>query len=80
MIPETKKELAGLIDHTLLGATALRADIEAHCAEAVKYGFHSGQKLFGSSGPGQTHIGPFALDIVGSVFKNSNQGHETWVM
>ena len=41
MIPKTKKELAGFIDHTLLSATATRADIEKHCAEAVEYGFYS---------------------------------------
>ena len=41
MIPETDKELAAYIDHTLLSATAVRADIERHCKEAVEYGFHS---------------------------------------
>ncbi len=41
MIPKTKKELAGFIDHTLLSATATRADIERHCEEAVRYGFYS---------------------------------------
>ena len=28
-----------MIDHTLLSATATLSDIEAHCAEAVEYGF-----------------------------------------
>ena len=41
MKPENRKELAGLIDHTLLSATAVRADIERHCVEAIEYGFHS---------------------------------------
>ena len=41
MKPENRKELAGLIDHTLLSATAVRGDVERHCAEAIEYGFHS---------------------------------------
>ena len=41
VIPNTKEELAALIDHTLLSATATRADIEQHCRQAVEYGFHS---------------------------------------
>jgi deoxyribose-phosphate aldolase len=41
MIPETKQQLAGMIDHTLLRATATLSDIEAHCAEAIEYGFCS---------------------------------------
>lgn len=41
MIPKTKKELAGYIDHTLLSSTAVRSDIERLCAEAIEYGFHS---------------------------------------
>lgn len=41
LIPETKQQLAGMIDHTLLSATATLSDIEAHCAEAVEYGFYS---------------------------------------
>ena len=41
MIPKTKAELASYFDHTLLIATATKADIQRHCAEAVKYGFHS---------------------------------------
>ena len=39
MLPETKEQLAGFIDHTLLGATIIRSDIEKHCEEAIKYGF-----------------------------------------
>jgi deoxyribose-phosphate aldolase len=34
-------ELARLIDHTLLRATATPADIDLLCGEAVQYGFHS---------------------------------------
>lgn len=41
MIPKTKQQLAGMIDHTLLRATATQSDIEAHCAEAIEYGFCS---------------------------------------
>lgn len=41
IIPSTKKELAGLIDHTLLSATATRSDIVRHCEEAIEYGFCS---------------------------------------
>lgn len=41
MIPRTKRELAGYIDHTLLGATVVEGDIRKHCEEAVEYGFHS---------------------------------------
>lgn len=41
MLPQTKEELAGFIDHTLLSATATREDIQRHCAEAVEYGFYS---------------------------------------
>ena len=39
MLPKDKKELAGLIDHTLLNPLAVRADIERHCHEAVEHGF-----------------------------------------
>jgi len=35
----TKKELAQIIDSTMVKATATRKDIEKLCAEAVKYGF-----------------------------------------
>jgi len=41
VIPETDKELAGLIDHTLLNATATESQIRQHCLQAVEYGFHS---------------------------------------
>lgn len=41
MIPKTKRELAGYIDHTLLSATAVEGDIRSHCEEAVEYGFYS---------------------------------------
>lgn len=41
MTPKTKEELAKFIDHTLLSATAVRADIETLCDEAVRYGFAS---------------------------------------
>lgn len=34
-------EIAGMIDHTLLGADFCRADIERHCEEARRYGFAS---------------------------------------
>ena len=37
----TKKDLAGVIDHTLLDALATRERIEAHCGEAIEYGFGS---------------------------------------
>ena len=37
----TKKDLAAVIDHTLLDALATRERIEGYCAEAVEYGFHS---------------------------------------
>jgi deoxyribose-phosphate aldolase len=33
------EQLAGLIDHTLLSASAVQADIERLCAEAKQYGF-----------------------------------------
>ncbi|QTQ14233.1 deoxyribose-phosphate aldolase [Treponema parvum] len=35
----TEKEIAGLIDHTLLSAFAKRSDIEALCREAISFGF-----------------------------------------
>ena len=41
MKPENKEQLAGFIDHSLLSATAVRWDVERHCAEALKYGFCS---------------------------------------
>ena len=41
MRPGNRKELAGFIDHTLLSATAVRADIQRHCAQAIEYGFCS---------------------------------------
>ncbi len=41
MKPESKEQLAGFIDHSLLSATAVREDVERHCAEALKYGFYS---------------------------------------
>ena len=37
----TKDEVAKMIDHTLLAATATRAQIQKLCAEAKKYGFAS---------------------------------------
>ena len=37
----TKKDLAAVIDHTLLDALATRKKIGSHCAEAIEYGFHS---------------------------------------
>ncbi len=36
-----KRELAKLIDHTALGPTVRREDVERLCAEAVRYGFAS---------------------------------------
>ena len=39
MLITTKKELASVIDHTLLDALATRERIETHCAEAIEYGF-----------------------------------------
>lgn len=36
-----KKELAQLIDHTLLVATATRDDVQKLCQEAIEYGFKS---------------------------------------
>ena len=41
MLPQNKKELAAYIDHTLLGANVIHADIERLCDEAVRYGFCS---------------------------------------
>lgn len=41
MIPATERELASSIDHTLLSATAIKADIERLCEEAIQHGFHS---------------------------------------
>ena len=43
---ESKEQLAGYIDHTLLSASATEADIRKHCAEAVDYGFYSENDLF----------------------------------
>ncbi len=37
----TKSQVAGIIDHTLLDATATKSDIERLCKEAVTYGFAS---------------------------------------
>lgn len=37
----TKQEIAKMIDHTLLAATATRAQIQKLCAEAKQYGFAS---------------------------------------
>lgn len=37
----TKEEIAKMIDHTLLAATATKAQIQKLCAEAKKYGFAS---------------------------------------
>ena len=41
MIIDSKKQLAKYIDHTLLNATAVTADIERLCAEAVERGFYA---------------------------------------
>ena len=41
MIPETRTMFASYFDHTILSATALRSDIQRHCDEAFKYGFHT---------------------------------------
>ena len=41
MVIESKEQLSGCIDHTLLRASATEADIRKHCAEAVEYGFYS---------------------------------------
>ena len=35
----SKQQLAGCMDHTLLNPLAVRSDIEAHCGEAIRYGF-----------------------------------------
>lgn len=35
------EQFSGLIDHTLLSATATRENIEKHCNEAIDYGFHT---------------------------------------
>lgn len=40
MTVNTKEELAGYIDHTILKSTAVRGDIEKLCAEAVEHGFY----------------------------------------
>lgn len=37
----TKKELAGMIDQTLLSQTATATEVEAFCKEAAEYGFAS---------------------------------------
>jgi len=41
MLPEFSRELASLIDHTILKPDAITADIRRFCEEAVTYGFHS---------------------------------------
>ena len=41
MVPKTKQELAGLIDHTLLDSVVVREDIVRHCEEAKEHGFYS---------------------------------------
>lgn len=41
MIPTTKQQLARYFDHTLLGATAVEADIRQLCDEAMAYGFYA---------------------------------------
>jgi deoxyribose-phosphate aldolase len=41
MIPETKAELAGYIDHTFLSATTGERDVRRICDEALMYGFWS---------------------------------------
>jgi len=37
----TANDLAKVIDHTLLNSTAVRADIEILCRQAIQYGFYS---------------------------------------
>lgn len=41
MIIDDEKQLAGVIDHTLLDATATKEKIEQLCQEAKIYGFHT---------------------------------------
>ena len=41
MIITNDKQLAAVIDHTLLEATATREKIEQHCQEAKDFGFHT---------------------------------------
>jgi deoxyribose-phosphate aldolase len=41
MMPQDKKQLAQMIDHSLLSPTATEAQIRAHCQEAIKYDFYS---------------------------------------
>jgi deoxyribose-phosphate aldolase len=41
MVPQTKSDLAGYIDHTLLSPTATESQIRQFCDEAKKYGFCS---------------------------------------
>lgn len=41
MIPQTKKELAGYFDHTLLDPMATDIDIRRICDQAVQYGFYA---------------------------------------
>ncbi len=39
MLPTTKEQLPGCVDHALLNPLATRGDIETHCRQAVSYGF-----------------------------------------
>ncbi len=39
MLPTTKEQLAGCIDHAMHNHLATRGDVETHCREAVSYGF-----------------------------------------
>ncbi len=39
MMPQTRDQLAKYFDHTLLSASAVRADIQRHCAEAIENHF-----------------------------------------
>ncbi len=40
VLPVSKEQLAGCIDHTLLNPFAVRGDIEEHCSDAIRYGFY----------------------------------------
>ena len=39
VLPTTKEQLAGCIDHALLNPLSTRGDVETHCRQAESYGF-----------------------------------------
>ncbi|MEW6002714.1 MAG: deoxyribose-phosphate aldolase [Nitrospirota bacterium] len=56
----SKKEIAGLIDHSLLRPDATYSDIEKLCHEAIEYGFHS------------VCVNPFFVKIAKELLKKSD--------